>query len=136
MQITTCLMSSEVKRIEVSGSAPFKQSGVYEVQISICDSRPSTEDIVSKRFSTIWQDRFHLHVKDAKFTQTLGSETNPIPDSAFRLSSVWIIVVDQFSSLHTIFEVQLSAASETVPDRKSTRLNSSHIPLSRMPSSA
>ena len=28
------------------------------------------------------------------------------------------------------------AAHETPPDRKSTRLNSSHIPLSRMPSSA
>ena len=26
--------------------------------------------------------------------------------------------------------------ARTVPDRKSTRLNSSHIPLSRMPSSA
>ena len=29
-----------------------------------------------------------------------------------------------------------SATSKLIPDRKSTRLNSSHIPLSRMPSSA
>ena len=32
--------------------------------------------------------------------------------------------------------VELEAAAKTNVDRKSTRLNSSHIPLSRMPSSA
>ena len=39
------------------------------------------------------------------------------------------------TSLATIPEKQKSTA-EFVSDRKSTRLNSSHIPLSRMPSSA
>ena len=32
--------------------------------------------------------------------------------------------------------VERSSTADTVADRKSTRLNSSHIPLSRMPSSA
>ena len=34
------------------------------------------------------------------------------------------------------FEVVLLSGNSNVEDRKSTRLNSSHIPLSRMPSSA
>ncbi|NDF48126.1 MAG: collagen-like protein, partial [Nitrosopumilaceae archaeon] len=91
-------MSTEARRLEISGTAPFKQSGVYEVQIVICDSKPSTEEVVSKRLRSLWQEGFHLHVKDTKFTQTLGSDSNPIPDSVFRLSSIWIIVIDQFSS--------------------------------------
>ena len=32
--------------------------------------------------------------------------------------------------------IQINVDDEQVKDRKSTRLNSSHIPLSRMPSSA
>ena len=103
-------MPSETKKLEISGAAPFKQSGVYEVQVSISDVRPTTEEIVSKKFPSLWQEGFHLHVKDSKFSQTLGSETNPIPDSVFELPSVWIIVSDQFSALHSIFEVQISGS--------------------------
>ena len=37
---------------------------------------------------------------------------------------------------HTVTYGELARALKSAPDRKSTRLNSSHIPLSRMPSSA
>jgi len=109
-------LPSETKKLEISGTAPFKQSGVYEVQVSISDTRPTTEEIVSKKFPSLWQEGFHLHVKDSKFSQTLGSEANPIPDSVFELPYVWIIISDQFSALHSIFEVQISGKlAETTP---------------------
>ena len=111
-------MSTATRRIDVIGEAPFKQSGVYEVEISICDSPPSAEAIGTKKFPSLWHDRFHLHVKDSKFTQTLGSSANPIPDSVFQLSAIWIIVSDQFSSLHTIFQFKLSAADSFAPSTK------------------
>ena len=38
--------------------------------------------------------------------------------------------------IHEMFKVVQTSGSGWVEDRKSTRLNSSHIPLSRMPSSA
>ena len=40
------------------------------------------------------------------------------------------------SNKHLILQVIDDDAARTLVDRKSTRLNSSHIPLSRMPSSA
>ena len=107
-------MSIETRRLEVSGAAPFKQSGVYEVQISISARLPQAEEIASKRFTTLWQDRFHLHVKDSKFTQILGSDSNPIPNSVLELPSIWIIVSDQFSSLHSVFEVKTSSSEKTI----------------------
>ena len=48
-------------------------------------------------------------------------------------SSVDLVI--NLSSTGTQFDPR-HRASAVVPDRKSTRLNSSHIPLSRMPSSA
>ncbi|MEM3172482.1 MAG: collagen-like protein, partial [Candidatus Nitrosotenuis sp.] len=101
-----------MRKLEVSGTAPFKQAGVYEVQISICDTKPTAEEIIAKRFHSLWHDGFHLRVKDNKFTQVLGSDTNPLPASIFDLPSIWIIVKDQFSSLHSIFEVQLAEGAE------------------------
>jgi integrin beta 3/collagen type V/XI/XXIV/XXVII alpha len=42
LEFTQMIMSS---RLEVQGQAPFKQSGVYEVQIFITDSKPSVDKI-------------------------------------------------------------------------------------------
>ena len=44
-------------------------------------------------------------------------------------------ILEIYSGKHKVPEVYLSAPFK-LRDRKSTRLNSSHIPLSRMPSSA
>ncbi|MEW6588565.1 MAG: collagen-like protein, partial [Thermoproteota archaeon] len=110
-------MPNETKKLEISGTAPFKQSGVYEVQISICETKPSTEEIVAKKFQFVWQESFHLHVKDGKFSQTIGSDTNPIPELVFNLPSIWVIVRDQFSALHSVFEVQISGIPEELPVR-------------------
>ena len=71
-------MSSQ-PRIEIQGQAPFKQSGVYEAQISITDVRPSDDDIRSKQFSSIWQGNFHLKVKDGIFSEIIGNSKNPTP---------------------------------------------------------
>ena len=101
-------------RLEVQGKAPFRQSGVYEVQISLADSRPSDENLRNKQFSSLWRANFHLRVKDGMFAETLGSDENPIPSSVYDLDTIWIIVTDLFSSLHSVFDVSLGKPSKTV----------------------
>ena len=79
-------MSSNPK-IEISGTSPFTQpSGVFEVQIAISDKKPSEESINKKNFQTLWVDDFHLSVSDGNFTEILGSEKNPIPNSVIDLA--------------------------------------------------
>ncbi|MDE1826457.1 MAG: collagen-like protein, partial [Thaumarchaeota archaeon] len=81
-------MSARERIIEITGESPFRlPSGIFEVQISICDYPPSQEDIKRRNFPVIWKDNFHLRVKDAKFTQILGSSKNPIPDFVFTRDS-------------------------------------------------
>ena len=100
-------MSSQ-PRLEIQGPAPFKQSGVYEAQIVVTDSKPSDDDIHTKQFSSLWSGNFHLRVKDGIFSETLGSPANPLPSSIANLDKVWIVVTDLFSSLHTVFDVPLA----------------------------
>ncbi|KAG2479508.1 MAG: hypothetical protein NPMRth3_1150001, partial [Nitrosopumilales archaeon] len=87
---TSSIMASS-RRLDIQGSAPFKQSGVYEVQISICEKFPSEASITSKSFDKIWSANFHLRIKDGQFSESLGSDSNPIPDSVFDLNTVWIV---------------------------------------------
>ncbi|MFB5625590.1 MAG: collagen-like protein, partial [Nitrosopumilus sp.] len=113
-------MSSQ-PRLEIQGQAPFKQSGVYEAQIAITDSKPSDDAIKTKQFSSLWKGNFHLRVKDGMFSETLGSPTNPLPPSIANLDKVWIVVTDLFSSLHTVFDVPLARSTpkpETKPETK------------------
>jgi len=63
---------SSQPRIEIQGQAPFKQSGVYEAQISVLDTRPSDEQLRSKKFTPLWQGNFHLKVKDGVFSEIIG----------------------------------------------------------------
>ena len=101
-------MSSKDNTIEISGESPFNlSSGVFEVQIAICDTQPSSDQIRQKNFHSLWKDNFHLRVKDKRFSQTLGSTKNPLPDSVFQRGIVWVVVVDQFSSIHTSFQVDV-----------------------------
>ncbi|MGI0089818.1 MAG: collagen-like protein, partial [Nitrosopumilaceae archaeon] len=103
------MSSGGQRKIEIEGISPFKlPSGVFEVQIAICESRPSDEEIAKKSFSFLWKDNFHLRVKDKKFSQVLGSDKNPLPESIFQRSSVWIVITDQFSPIHTVFENEIS----------------------------
>ena len=111
-------MSSQ-PRLEIQGQAPFKQSGVYEAQIAITDSKPSDDDVRNKQFSSLWRGNFHLRVKDGIFSETIGSPTNPLPLSIENLDKIWIVVTDLFSSLHTVFDVPLARSSskaETKPE--------------------
>ena len=89
-------MSSQ-PRIEIQGQAPFKQSGVYEAQISIIDVKPSDADIRAKKFTPLWKGNFHLKVKDGIFSEILGDSKNPLPSSVNELNSIWIVVNDLFS---------------------------------------
>ncbi|MEE9564081.1 MAG: collagen-like protein, partial [Nitrosopumilaceae archaeon] len=112
------------RRLDVQGSAPFKQSGLYEAQISICEKHPSEASITSKSFDKIWSSHFHLRVKDGQFSESLGSASAPIPDSVFDLNTVWIVVMDQFSTTHSVFDVKVSEQSstrKTVTPTKTTR---------------
>jgi len=112
---------SSQPRLEIQGQAPFKQSGVYEAQIAVTDSKPPDDQMRSKQFSTLWRGNFHLRVKDGLFSETLGSPANPLPSSIANLDRVWIVVTDLFSSLHTVFDVPLARSpsqTETKPQTK------------------
>ena len=61
-----------MQRIEVEGTSPFRQSeGTFEVQISICETKPTAKTIKDKSFTSLWNDKFHLTVKNGKFTEVL-----------------------------------------------------------------
>ena len=104
-------MSSQ-PRIEIQGQAPFKQSGVYEAQISIIDVKPSDNDIRAKKFTPLWKGNFHLKVKDGIFSEILGDSKNPLPSSVDNLNTIWIVVNDLFSSVYSVFDVTLRKTSE------------------------
>jgi integrin beta 3/collagen type V/XI/XXIV/XXVII alpha len=72
-------------KLDVEGNAPFRESGVYEVQISIVSERPSEDQLKNKTFSSLWSGNFHLRVRNGTFSETLGSSDNPIPESVFLL---------------------------------------------------
>jgi integrin beta 3/collagen type V/XI/XXIV/XXVII alpha len=110
------MSSGGTRKIEIEGVSPFKlPSGVFEVQIAICESQPPAQEITQKSFSSLWKDNFHLRVKDKKFSTVLGSDKNPLPDFVFERDSVWIVITDQFSSIHTVFESQVSQTAEKKP---------------------
>jgi len=102
-------VSSTKRKIEIQGISPFKQaSGVFEVQISISKEKPSEQSINAKNFETVWKDTVHLRVTGGKFSTVLGSGAKTLPDEVFKLDSIWIVVSDQFSNIHTVFDVKIS----------------------------
>jgi len=107
-------------RVEIHGQAPFKQSGVYEAQIAITDSKPSDNSIRTKQFSSLWKGNFHLKVKDGMFSETIGSPENPLPSSIDNLDKIWIVVTDLFSSLHTVFDVPLTKPTRALQSERKT----------------
>ena len=110
-------MSSQ-PRIEIQGQSPFKQSGVYEAQISLIDVKPSDVQIREKSFSPLWKGNFHLRVKDGIFSEVVGDSENPLPKSINDVDVVWVVVNDLFSSVYSVFDVRLRKSSE--PSAKSS----------------
>ena len=107
------------KGIEISGKSPFgTSSGVFEVTISITQSKPSEDSIANNSFNSLWQDGIHLRVSEGHFSQILGSDSKPIPVDVFELESVWIIIQDQFSAANTYFEFNISRARGSVSKPK------------------
>ena len=107
------------KAIEISGKSPFgTSSGVFEVTISISQNKPSEDNITNNSFNSLWKDSFHLRVSEGHFSQILGSDSNPIPVDVFELESVWIIIQDQFSTLNTFFEFNISQVGGTASKSK------------------
>ena len=107
------------KGIEISGKSPFgTSSGVFEVTISITQSKPSEDSIANNSFNSLWQDGIHLRVSEGHFSQILGSDSKPIPVDVFELESVWIIIQDQFSAANTYFEFNISQARGSVSKPK------------------
>ena len=97
------------KGIEISGKSPFgTSSGVYEAKISICQNKPSEDSIANNSFNSLWSNNFHLRVSEGYFSEILGSDSNPIPDNLFSYESVWVVIQDQFSPVHTSFEFNIS----------------------------
>ena len=103
------------KTINITGKSPFGgSSGVYEAKIAITADKPTEESIDGQTFNSLWRGDFHLKVSKGNFSETLGSNSNPIPDAVFRLDSIWITVRDLFSSTHTTFEFNISQETKQV----------------------
>ena len=96
------------EHFSVRGQSPYKQkNGVFEVEFAITEAKPSDEQISQKSFLPIWREKSHLNIKNGEFESTLGSKSNPLPEKISTFTSVWIIVVDQFSSVGSSFEFQV-----------------------------
>ena len=109
------------KGIEISGTSPFgTTSGVYEVTISVSQSKPSEDSITNNSINSLWKDNFHLQVSDGHFSEILGTDSNQVPVNVFDLGSVWITIQDQFSPVHTSFELHISQNNKllSVPEGK------------------
>jgi len=118
------------KGIEISGTSPFgTTSGVYEVTISISQSKPSEDSITNNSINSLWKDNFHLKVSEGHFSEILGTDSNPILDNVFDLESVWITIQDQFSPLHTSFELHISQDNKllSVPEGKPKPVNITNV---------
>ena len=103
----------------VTGESPYPdKSGIFEVQISITGSKPSSSEIENKSFKSIWKDNFHLNVRNGEFEETLGSQENPLPESITTFTKLWIVVTDQFSSEGSLFEFQVPESMITKPESK------------------
>ena len=100
----------------VTGESPYpKKNGIFEVEISITDVKPSSSEIENKSFSFIWKDNFHLNVKNGLFEETLGSEQKPLPNSIISLTNLWIVVTDQFAPMGSLFEFEVPDSMKTRP---------------------
>ncbi len=125
------------KKIEVSGPSPFgSSSGVFEAEIFITATKPSDDNISNQKFDSLWKDTFHLTASNGGFFETLGSDNNPIPDKVFRYDSVWIIVKDQFSASHVLFEFDVSEKVKNIESSNATSkpsINKKQIPLRPRP---
>ena len=99
---------SSSEHFTVKGQSPYKQkNGVFEVEFAITEAKPTNEQIAQKSFLPIWQEKSHLNIKNGEFETSLGSKSNPLPDKISTFTSVWIILVDQFSSVGSTFEFQV-----------------------------
>ena len=84
----------------IKGQSPYKQkNGVFEVEFAITEAKPSDDQIAQKSFLPIWREKSHLTIKNGEFEATIGSQSNPLPEKISTFTSVWIVLVDQFSSL-------------------------------------
>ena len=104
----------------VTGNAPFDQDGIFEVEISITEAKPTDSQINTKSFPSIWKEEFHLKVKNGKFQETLGSSDNPLPDAISSFSKIWIVVSDQFSSVGNSFEFEVPESIKSVKETHTT----------------
>ena len=104
----------------VSGNAPFNQDGIFEVELSITEAKPTESEIKTKSFSSIWKEKFHLKVKNRMFQETLGSSDNPLPDSISSFSKVWIVVLDQLSPVGSSFEFAVPESIKSVQEMQSS----------------
>ena len=74
----------------------------------------------------------HLNIKNGEFEVKLGSQSNPLPEKISAFTSVWIIVVDQFSSVGSSFEFQVPETMRQAPPPKpdSEQKKSKQLPRS------
>ena len=103
-------------------SAPRKVNG-FKYQPSVEEESEITERV----------EEFNHVIEGLKLVRCITPGKAPLEEEPDRNEYILEMINRRVRSLQTKPEKKMS---EMVPDRKSTRLNSSHYGLSRMPSSA
>ena len=93
--------------LKVSGKSPFERTGTYEVFISILDKNPSAAAISKGTYTPLWRKPLHLYIDDGAFSEVLGDDTDPLPESVFENDRVYVLVQDQLSDVHTVLQVDI-----------------------------
>ena len=102
----------------IKGQSPYKQkNGIFEVEFAITETKPSDDQIAQKSFLPIWREKSHLSIKNGEFEEILGSKSNPLPEKISSFTSVWIIVVDQFSTVGSSFEFQVPETMRKITEK-------------------
>ena len=98
----------------------------YRNVVAVCDS-----ELIEKKFE---EKKFQIEVKKSFFKGKSASEKEII--EIIKKESIEDATFNIIGEKSINIALKTGLISEYEIDRKSTRLNSSHIPLSRMPSSA
>ena len=125
-----------VERDAPNGRLIFKNNGVVDNSIILARGGVY-EFVVDQPGYPLWiqtelgTDGKLLATPTLSSREILGVENNGTDQGTIIFRVPQATAQDRFLSMPIVYSVDYAT-----PDRKSTRLNSSHIPLSRMPSSA
>ena len=139
----TVSVSRSGMNIEQRSSVAEKDSVLFSLEpgqytIVVADAKDHQAVFTKEIQSPIPANKPNIAVEQPNCSQSTGSVAviNQAPDFSYQLKQNGTLLGMNSSGTFSALQPGSYEYIATTGDRKSTRLNSSHIPLSRMPSSA